>query len=271
LTTTKASEASLVRTVAIWRENFASFALISGIVQSPLIAYAVWVVRQPDSAARADELGFLVTIGGWILGALATGPMAFGVTRTLRGTPPGFLATLAGGLRRSGSILTVGFAIAFRTLMAAVPGTILTLSLLARPDYDRPGRPPAAGWVILGIATVLAGVVFVQSRNWVAVPAEVIERQGPKASIQRSLDLVRGRLRRIVGIVAVLFVLEIVLGLALRTAAPSLDVVTIESLRLAASVLVFVPLRAVSSAVVYHDLRVAREGISSEELTRVFD
>jgi hypothetical protein len=106
------------------------------------------------------------------------------------------------------------------------------------------------------------------SRFWLSVPVAVVERKGVFGSIRRGIQLVQGRGFAIFAILLLLFVLlyaakYLVLRSGPRTAI-GLDV---------GWLLVGIlhgTLMAVTCAVTYHDLRVAKEGVTTDDLVRVF-
>lgn len=119
---------------------------------------------------------------------------------------------------------------------------------------------------------VLPGAVL--AAIWyVGLPAVVAEQRGALDGFGRSAALTSGNQVEILGLLVLVFALEWVVGAAasnltvrLWELAPILGFATDNVLSA-----FFVALNAVFTAVTYHDLRVAREGIDSDELASVFD
>ena len=108
---------------------------------------------------------------------------------------------------------------------------------------------------------------------WVAIPAAVVERPGILASLQRSRDLTRDNRWKLFGTLVVLVVFNIGSGYILEeflgvgvVHAP----ISVQLLDLLVQAF-FSALFAVASAVAYHDLRIAKDGVSAEEIAGVFD
>jgi len=104
----------------------------------------------------------------------------------------------------------------------------------------------------------------------VAVPACVVERLGPFRSLGRSRALTKGYRWRIFGIWLVLALVSgigsNILGLILAPAGTAITVLV--SMVWQASMTAY---QAISAAVIYHDLRVAKEGVDIEHIASVFD
>ena len=137
---------------------------------------------------------------------------------------------------------------------------------------------PVLGVSLLMLAAILAGSLLLLIPGlvlWtmfmVAVPACVVERLGPIASLRRSAGLTKGNRLRLFGLFLLLLIgltalryLVNLVGLSIGGpfAAGVLDV-AFDTLSSA--------FELVAIAVVYHDLRVAKEGIDIEQLAALFD
>jgi len=133
-----------------------------------------------------------------------------------------------------GALICMGLAVGFGLLLLVVPGIML--------------------------ATALS----------VSVPASVVERLGPIGSLRRSANLTNGYRWKILGIGLLLFVVSLgssaliaLLGFGLGAAIGGLAGFIVQSL-----VGAFYSIVAV---VMYHDLRVAREGVDTDRIAAVFD
>ena len=109
-------------------------------------------------------------------------------------------------------------------------------------------------------------------------PAAVVERPGVTGALQRSFDLTRGcrwLLFATGGVVmVVLWILQLVTQAAFTVASLALPrgqgaVATIVGSQIGSALFSVIP--AVAIAVCYHDLRLAKEGVDTAELAKVFE
>jgi hypothetical protein len=130
-----------------------------------------------------------------------------------------------------------------------------------------------AGMLLL----LVPGLVFMVAAC-VAVPAAVVERPGVVGAIQRSFDLTRGSrwpLFAAGGVVlVVLWALSLVTQVAFGLAAfaiPGGQGVAFRMIGTQLGNALFSVIPAVAIAVSYHDLRLAKEGVDTAELAKVFE
>lgn len=128
----------------------------------------------------------------------------------------------------------------------------------------------SAGVGLASLLLVVPGVILML-KWYMAVPVCVIENRGPIASLKRSGELTKGSRWKILGVTLLLglasWLLQIVVQLvaaAVAGAVAALLATFLCSALLAAY-------RAVLVAVMYHDLRVAREGTDVERMAAVFE
>lgn len=228
------------RSFTVWFANFLPFSLVTLVVHVPVLVLA---------AAMPDEVGPVWGLLDRLLSSLAqlvvTGALTFGVLESLRGgrAPVGML--FGTGFRRMGWVFAVSFRVGLWTLL----GTILLVV-------------PAIVWYCA---------------LFVAVPAGVVEKSlGSSAdALQRSRDLTLGNRWGIFAVALVAFVVTLafvflvaggtmtVLVRALPSPLPA--VVATAVIALASS------FGACAAAVAYHDLRVAKEGVATADLVKVFE
>jgi hypothetical protein len=238
-------------------KNFLPFFVLTLIVSAPvLVLEHMWEVpghgtvaeeeirledlrgarhaRDPRLTSRAAVLGLLnlVTQG------VAAGALSYGVFQSLRGKPAGIGDCLARGFSRIfpiiGISIVTALGVGFGMVLLIVPGIMI-----------------ACAW-------------------YVAVPVAAVEQVGVGASLGRSGNLTRGNRTAIF----VLFLL--VLGLAFLVAFVLVGAFAamgpLVGLVLTAFIGVFATLLGgVLQAVAYHDLRVVKEGVSTEEMLKVFE
>jgi len=180
-------------------------------------------------------LGFLRVI----LPSLATATCLYGAYRIMRGQNFDVSDSLRAGLHRLGPVV----------------GTALLGGLLA------------------GLATLLLIIpgVIAFCAIYVAQPACVIERLGAKNSLRRSWELTRGHRWAIFGL---LLLLSVAVGvMSIGAGAPAALTGNPAFIKISSFALETVTesFGAVLAAVVYHDLRVAKEGVDIDTIASVFD
>jgi len=229
----------LQRTVGLLSRHFLLFFLAAAVTQ----IIQLFVIFTPQPIGRPG-IGGTATIGGLgLLVALVLTPLMQTVTyhaafQDMLGRPVRVGDSISIAFRRFlpvlGTLICMGLAIGFGCILLLVPGIIL--------------------------AAMFA----------VAVPAAVVEQTGPFASLGRSRALTKGHRWQVFGIALLLIVAS-----AAGTAAAA---VIRLPLGLVIGGLVGFAIHAVVNAyfsiagvVMYHDLRVAKEGVDTSRIAAVFD
>ena len=240
---------------AIWARSLVTLAVLMVIIYSPLILYQGVRIAGGAAPNAAGGFGFMQP-GFWIerlLNALSTAAVIYTVFRRLRGERAGIGDSLRICMSRFLPVL--GAAILY---FVATTGPMVPFILVF------PSSPPAAiGLLMLGAAASL----YFSLVLWVAIPPVVVEDLGPVDALKRSAALTHGHKGQI-------FVINLVVGVIVGAAG-------IAALMLRDSPAAFVAaqltvtllggaLAATMTAVGYHDLRRAKEGIGVEDLLRVF-
>jgi hypothetical protein len=244
----------LSRTFSIWIGNFVPFTILALIVMSPVILYSLL-----GPLGTATQTRIYVSICSWGpggLGLITSAAVAYGVFQQMRGAPVALQQCLRVGLARLlpvlGVAITVGFLVVIGLVCLVVPGIIL--------------------------ACIFA----------VAVPAAVVEKVGVGDALARSTALTKGSRLGIFLVMLVLGVLGVAAGLVVDFLIPDPATPTTvaeaierlqtmgEGLRLQVVVSVIAQtvlgcLSAVSTVVMYHDLRVQKEHVDLEKIAGVFD
>ena len=134
------------------------------------------------------------------------------------------------------------------------------------------GVSSAIGWlaslVLLPLPVVAALMLVV---IWaVVVPACIVESLGPIASMGRSADLTKGYRWKIFGIIILLVVLSVVCNHLIQfiVAQVSTTLAAIAALVLSACWAAYWNCAII---MIYHDLRVAKEGVDTEQIASIFD
>jgi len=234
-------EPMLRRIVRTWARNVVPFLLIAVIWTVPSAAL--------ESQYRFGETTFdqvaqpLLSIAlDLIFGGLATAMMVFGALRDLYGRPVGI-----------GECLFRGISTSFSAVGTAVVAALVIL--------------------LGGLALILPGVILMLMFT-VAVPVAVVERPGIIGSLKRSAALTSGNLLRILAtfiltslpLVPLYWLVWEVLeayGLGL------LSTVSLTAFGLVSAIQTSI--EAVVSIVIYHDLRLAKDGPDGDNIAMVFE
>ncbi len=227
------------RSFSLWFRNFVPFAIVSLVVEIPVFLLVALSPAEPGGGAPA---GALVNLVSTLADLVVTGALTYGVLEGLRGTRAPVGALLRKGFAKFGPVLLVAIAYGFVVLL---------------------------GFVLLVVPGIIALCAL-----YVALPAVVVEDVGPGAALGRSRALTKGSRWGIL----VIFLALAVVGVAVVTASGALAAIVGAALPhpypalIATALMVLVtPLHACGAAVAYHDLRVAKEGISTADLVKVFE
>ena len=122
---------------------------------------------------------------------------------------------------------------------------------------------------LAGLLLIIPGLILFKAW-YVAIPACVVERLGPWTSLQRSAALTKGNRWKVARLIIVLAVITgIGEGLvAAVTAEAGMTIGLVANLIWSALVRAF---SAILGVVIYHDLRVAKEGVDTDQIAAVFD
>ncbi len=231
--------------------NFAAFVLVTGIAGLPSL-----LIQQaaPDTLGNTfADVGMavfaaIVTLGFW---TLSQAIVLYGAFQVMRGRPIDLAGAVRFGSRRVFSVLGLAIAVPILCFLAAllfvVPGVILYLV-----------------W-------------------FVATPVCVVERLGVFRSMGRSAELTNGYCWRIFGLQLVILISVIIVNSIASAAGPailgaagasalwaSLDTTLGQIVSLVWSA-IWTAFYAIVIAVTYHDLRVAKEGVDTEQIAAVFE
>lgn len=209
-----------------------------------VLGLLAWGLRQPDRALEI-QLYFTggLSLSGLVFQHIAIGSSIDAVFHRLRGEEAGVASSLRVGLSRFfallGLALLVGLSVGVGMLLCFVPGVILQCCL------------------------------------YVAMPALIVERSRIGEAWQRSFTLTAGLRWEIFGVLFVLggigFIVGMLVEMLTQALAPDPAARLLFYLPLSLGTnLVVTGVSAVASVVVYHDLRLAKEGLDEEDLVAVF-
>ena len=240
--------AALGRSFSVLFQNIVPFGILALIFNAPVQLVPLFFDQAGDTPSNDFELASIVLVlANIILGFMLSATLVYGTVLELRGGRASLLECMSRGLSLLvpviGVGLLVGILIGLFSLLFIIPGIIAAVML------------------------------------WVAVPAAVVERPGIGDSLKRSIALTKGYRWPLFGLILILMIITTVIGavvggiigfgggLASEAVLGPVALVTINLVVQAFSAALF----AVASAVAYHDLRIAKEGASVNDIAAVFD
>ncbi|MHA1537935.1 MAG: hypothetical protein ACTSUD_10300 [Alphaproteobacteria bacterium] len=231
------------RGFTIFFHNIVTFSTIALLVTIPYILLLV-LISQGQVRANQNLMTVVLMLLNLILTYLATAAIAYGTFKAIQGQRAGIADCLSRGLAMVFPVLGV----AILSALAILLGTILLI---------------VPGFIVL---TIL----------YVAVPAAVVERPGVINAMSRSAELTKGYRWPVFGIIVILILINI--GTSMLVSVPflasgmkTLSMLTWNALLSGLLTAFQTALAAVMATVVYHDLRVAKEGIDVADIATVFD
>jgi hypothetical protein len=192
---------------------------------------------------EAAGVGYLIAVLlNMVLTYAAMGAVVYGTVAYLRGRPAGV-----------GECLSRGFGVVLPVILVAILITLMG----------------TIGMMLLVIPGIIVFVITAA-----AVPAAVVERPGVWGSIKRSAELTKGNRWRVFALLVIFYI--VMMGIAWVLGLVGLPILAPDGTTFAIIVLyvwsgLVTAFFAAFGAVIYHDLRVAKEGASSEQIAAVFD
>jgi hypothetical protein len=262
----------LSRTWSVFSRNFLRFTIVTAVANLPNV-----LLQQTSSAANPVPnpglavLSFLLMIALYLLSQAI---LLYAAFQVMNGKPARLAESVRVGLRRFFPVL--GLAITAIVLVVAyLVGAIAALAALGN------SRLPPGLVVLAGFASLFPAVTLYLT--WfVAAQACVVERLGPFRSLGRSRALTKGHRLKIFALTLLILLPTAVIGglivaasIALGTgAALGLSVGLASTLGRIISLAwnaIWIAFYSVLGVVTYHDLRVAKEGVGTEQIAAVFE
>jgi hypothetical protein len=222
------------RAFGIFSRHFVIFLLLTVIATSPKLLF----LGQADPAAAVAwrAVGVLLS---FLLSAFTQAVVLHAAFQDMRGRPVGLGESLQTGLARFlpviGASIVAGFAVGLASLLLFVPGLMVFCML------------------------------------YVTLPACVVERTGPLASLGRSSELTKGHRWKIFAIFLIFLLLGLVLAGVTGGITATFGGLTAVQLVIFVLEAVLTAAQAIVVVVAYHDLRVVKEGVDIEQIAAVFD
>jgi hypothetical protein len=267
----------------LYRRNFATFvgtALVPTLV-SIAAALPTGMLTDPAAAESPLMLFFFPVVA--VVTVLMWGALTHQASQAYGGLP----VSVGEGLRAGASSfwrLFFASLLAFLGMGAVFVVVALVLGLVVVAGALAAGAADAVLAVVIGVVVavvMLGGIVLVGALLFAVSPAAVVEGKGPLQSLFRSLELARGAVRRLMGVLAVTFAIVYlpVIGVIVLTgtfstvydpaaaaaAAGSPAYVAHQVLTLGVGVLT-TPFMVSVLVVQYYDRRVRTEGLDVQAL-----
>ena len=228
------------RTFSILSRNMLPFCMVTLVASLP---HALMDAPKFGAAAPGSvKAGLMLMFGGlgtMILGAISQAAILYGAFDDMRGRPVDLVESLRVGLRR------------FLPLI----GVVLLFIV----------------FVMLSAILLLFPAFIVMTMLYVSVPACVVERLGPIKSLGRSAQLTKGHRWKIFGLVFATIIVALMVQSMLGSLARATGGPTLALIVLLLWSTVWNAFQAILTVVTYHDLRVAKEGVDTDQIAAVFD
>jgi len=280
----------LSRSFSTLFRNIVPFGVLALVISSPTYVYAI-LAGPTAMAMPTDPLDYwplmtarslIVNIANFLLGYLVVAALVYGTVQDLKHRSAGLGECFSRGV--SLSLPAIGIAIVMLLILALVlvatfvPGMLIVGIFIAGTG--------SAAVAVLSVGFTIAlfmPALYVRTMLWVTIPVAVMERRG-LGSFRRSAALTKGSRWRIFLLALLLIVVGIGVSLLLRAVAVTVTEMELGGRPGARSASFVGPLAirwiatafssalaAVIEAVAYHDLRVAKEGVDTEQIAAVFD
>jgi hypothetical protein len=228
--------ATLSRTMELFTGGFVRFLVLALV---PLLPLLLVELAKLSGSLNVRESGVWSSVLAFLLNPLANATILYGAIKEMRG-----------------EAFTIGqsFGVVL-SRMLAIFGVTICVSLFAG---------------IAAIALIFPAFIVI-CMLYVAIPSCVIEKLGVFASMGRSSDLTRGYRWPIFGLILIVWIISIVLSslvtymLAMAGGRPISWVLNF------GWQVVSTAFSGVLVAVIYHNLRVAKEGVDVSKIANVFD
>ena len=249
----------LSKSFSVYFRNIVPFVILALIVTSPphickvYMSMKGWLAVPPDLSTLFELVVALMMMGiealGLILMWVLTAAITYGAYQDLRGQRASIGECIARGLPMIIPVIGVSFIYMLLTIL---------------------------GLIALVVPGIIVSVIYA-----VAVPVAVVERPGVFMSLVRSAALTSGNRWRVFGVGLVIFGIWGVVGVINGLVMSAVGVDIFEAGPYSASIPVglmsyfleafIIALGAVFTVVIYHELRMAKEGVGVDEIAAVFD
>jgi hypothetical protein len=245
---------------SVYSSNFLKFTLVSIVIALPSL------LTGGDQSAAGGVRSFIAVIVGVVFYLVGQAVILYGAFQALRGREVLMGEATRRGLARFWPIIGISVLV---MLAFVLGGVVVGLAAAALAPVG----------IILGLVFVV--LIFMFMVRWsMAVPACVVEGLGPIASLRRSAELTKGNRWKIFGMFALISIVVLLVSVIVLTVIKPLagaglgeilgGFVVASIIGLIASAIYSAYFNIVQ-ALIYHDLRVAKEGIDTDQIASVFD
>ena len=228
------------QTFSVLSRNLLPFCIVTVIAALPYF-FLLGADGRPANAMTAGRAGLAIFwfILAILLNALSQAVILYAAFEDMRGRPVNMMESLRIGFGR----------------ILPVLGTAIVVGVLT---------------MLGGIALVIPALI-VMTMMFVAIPACVVERLGPVKSVGRSAALTKGYRWRVFGLwISFMIVLGIVQSVSVGIGS-AIGGVFVARLILLLWNAIYIAFSATLVVVTYRDLRVAKEGVDTDQIAAVFD
>jgi MFS family permease len=250
----------LSRAWAVFSGNFLKFIAVTGLAALPSLLISNSSVSDAENLYLDTGLSLFAAFLTVALTVLSQAIVFYGAFQDMRGRP----FSLADGLR-------VGLGRLFPLIGLAVVVGLAVIALLGACFLFVAPVLIFAGFIILVVMLLLM---------WsMGIPACVVERLGPFCSLARSRALTKGHRWKILGLLLLTLIIGAIVGAIVGAVmgtvlahgpAGSFGAAATQTIGLIWDA-IWTAFFAVVMVVTYHDLRVAREGVDTEQIAAVFE
>jgi hypothetical protein len=224
---------------SVLSRNFLTFMLVTGVASLPgLLMGQLSAPAQGNAFANPGTTIFLFLLM-IVLGTLSQAIVLHGAFQVMRGQPIDLAESARIGLRRFiplvGLALSMALFLGLATALFVIPGLILYVM-----------------W-------------------FVATPVCVVEQLGPFRSLGRSRQLTKGHRWKILGLLLVILIPALVVAAIVGGVTAVILGSTFGQIVNLLWSAIWTAFLAIVLAVTYHDLRVAKEGVDTEQIAAVFE
>lgn len=233
---------TLGTSIAVLFRNLPSFVLAAVLLSIPMFVLGLLLGAAEDEVT-IYVMAFLLVVVGLLTYLLIIAALTYGTVQDLSG-------------RKASSGAIVSHAL--KALLPAI-GVAIFLALI----------------VSIGLMALIIPGLILSCVLYVALPVVVVERTGIFQSLGRSAELTKGNRWKILALVIIAYFISAIVEVASETInAVAGQTGSAEIIAGLIGLVLFVlstTWSAVLVAVAYNDLRVAKEGISTEQIAAVFD
>src|SRR5262245_36296188 len=208
------------RSASMLSRHFLTFFIVSVIAHSPIILLARTLMPEPmdldpvDLSVRLVTWGLLGLVQVIVLGSLGEAVIVHAAFQDMQRRPVRLAESLNVALRRFLPIVGVALVVVFSIRLVSGGAFVIVLSvwfvmgLSIQSEYQ----------LNVGLILLIIPGLILYAMWFVAVPACVVERLGPRTSLRRSRDLTKGHRWKLCGLALLPIVPNLGITFGLTTA-----------------------------------------------------